>query len=110
MAFANRSEIGKCGALKPFALTAMRLSFLEGVDLGDRAAVLEAGRRAGIDAHELESALGDPDVKSALRSATDEALALGVFGVPTVAVGEELFWGDDRLEEAADAHRSRHRA
>jgi 2-hydroxychromene-2-carboxylate isomerase len=42
-------------------------------------------------------------VKEALRQATDEALALGVVGVPTVAIGDELFWGDDRLEDAAAA-------
>jgi 2-hydroxychromene-2-carboxylate isomerase len=106
MAFADRSETGQGDGLKPFALAAMRLAFLEGADLGDPAAVLEAGRRTGIDAEELESALTDPDVKDALRGTTDEALALGVFGVPTVAVGQVLFWGDDRLQEAAEAHRS----
>jgi 2-hydroxychromene-2-carboxylate isomerase len=36
-----------------------------------------------------------------LRDATDAAHALGVYGVPTLAVGDELFWGDDRLEDAA---------
>jgi 2-hydroxychromene-2-carboxylate isomerase len=120
MAFADRSEappvngaVGGTaaagaarGLLKPFALTAMRLAFLEGADLGDPDAVLEAGRRTGIDARELRDALGDGDVKDALRSVTDEALALGVFGVPTVAVGHELFWGDDRLMEARTAYRS----
>jgi 2-hydroxychromene-2-carboxylate isomerase len=50
----------------------------------------------------MRSALHDQAIKDALRSTTDEALALGVFGVPTVAVGNELFWGDDRLG-AADA-------
>jgi len=33
-------------------------------------------------------------------------VALGVFGVPTVALATELFWGDDRLEDAAQAHRT----
>jgi 2-hydroxychromene-2-carboxylate isomerase len=42
-------------------------------------------------------------VKDELRALTDSAHALGVSGVPTVAVGDELFWGDDRLEEAAAA-------
>jgi 2-hydroxychromene-2-carboxylate isomerase len=110
MTFADGPKVGQDGALKPFALTAMRLAFLEGADLGDPAAVLEAGRRTGIDVHALESALEDPEVKDALRSTTDEALVLGVFGVPTVAVGQELFWGDDHLERAADAYRSRQRA
>jgi 2-hydroxychromene-2-carboxylate isomerase len=91
------------GLLKPFALEAMRLAFLEGADLAQAETVLEAARRTGIDADELQAALADSDVKDALRAATDEALARGVFGVPTVIVGEELFWGDDRLAQAAAA-------
>jgi 2-hydroxychromene-2-carboxylate isomerase len=89
--------------LKPFALAAMRMAFREGADLGETAAVLEAGRRTGIDGDELRAALGDPRVKNALRLATDEALARGVFGVPTVLLDGERFWGDDRLEAAAAA-------
>jgi 2-hydroxychromene-2-carboxylate isomerase len=93
------------GLLKQLALGAMRLAFLDGADLGDLDAVLEAGRRAGIESAELEVALKDLAIKDALRDLTDEALTLGVFGVPTVAIGSELFWGDDRLEEAAAAQR-----
>jgi 2-hydroxychromene-2-carboxylate isomerase len=89
------------GLLKPFALAAMRMAFREGADLAQTAVVLEAGHRTGIDAGELAAALTDPEVKGALRAATDDALARGVFGVPTVIVREELFWGDDRLEQAA---------
>ncbi|MBV8456239.1 MAG: DsbA family protein [Acetobacteraceae bacterium] len=37
-----------------------------------------------------------------LRERTDEARALGIFGVPTFVVGKELFWGDDRLEDAIE--------
>jgi 2-hydroxychromene-2-carboxylate isomerase len=84
----------------------MRLAFLEGADLADPDAVVEAGRRAGIDEHRLRYALHDPRIKGALRVATDEALAAGVFGVPTVLVGAERFWGDDRLPDAAAAYRS----
>jgi 2-hydroxychromene-2-carboxylate isomerase len=97
---------GEDGLLHEFALAAMRLAFLEGADLADREAVLEAGRRAGIDAGELGGALADPLIKDGLRQATGEALALGVFGVPTIAVGHRLFWGDDRLEDAAAWRRS----
>ncbi len=91
------------GALRPFALAAMRLSFREGADLGELDAVLEAGRRAGLDTAELEAAVRDPEIREGLRAATDEALALGVFGVPTVIVDGRPFWGDDRLAEAASA-------
>jgi len=96
--FAARS-----GLERRFALAAMRLAFLDGAELSERAVVLEAGRRAGIDADELERALDDPSVKQELRDVNDEALAAGVFGVPSVVAAGELFWGDDRLEDAAAA-------
>jgi 2-hydroxychromene-2-carboxylate isomerase len=96
--------------LRAYALAAMRLAFHDGVDLGELDAVLEAGRRAGIDERELGAAVADPRVKDALRAANDEAVAAGIFGVPTVIVGDELFWGDDRLEAAAAAARRRERA
>jgi 2-hydroxychromene-2-carboxylate isomerase len=98
MMFAERE-----GLLEPFALAAMRMSFREGADLGETGVVLEAGRRTGIDGAEMEAALADPGVKETLRAATEEAHARGVFGVPTVIAGDELFWGDDRLEQAAAA-------
>jgi 2-hydroxychromene-2-carboxylate isomerase len=97
------------GKLKAFALAAMRLSFLDGADLGELAAVLEAGRRSGIAEEEMQRALSEQSTKDALRRTTDEALALGVFGVPTVVVRDELFWGDDRLSDAVDAQRGAHR-
>jgi len=62
-----------------------------------------AADAAGIDTREAEAAAGERWVKDELRAATDAAHSRGVFGVPTVAVGDELFWGDDRLEEAAAA-------
>jgi len=46
--------------------------------------------------------IADPDVKAALRANTDEAIARGVFGVPTIAVGDALFWGVDATEMAVD--------
>ncbi len=101
MAYAHTREL-----LGPFALSAMRLSFREGRNIGELDSVLEAGSRIGIDPSELEPALEDPAVKQTLREETDAALAQGVFGVPTVIVGGELFWGDDRLQDAADAYRS----
>ena len=42
-------------------------------------------------------------VKDELRAATEHSIELGLVGVPTIAVGEQLFWGDDRLEEAVQA-------
>jgi 2-hydroxychromene-2-carboxylate isomerase len=42
-------------------------------------------------------------VKDGLKKATNEAIERGVVGVPTIAVGDQLFWGDDKLEDAAAA-------
>ena len=89
--------------LKPFALTLMRLAFKEGRDLGDPAVVAEAARRAGLDPDAMAAAVQTGEIKDALRAINDEAAALGIIGVPTVVVGEQLFWGDDRLEDAAAA-------
>jgi 2-hydroxychromene-2-carboxylate isomerase len=77
-----------------FARDAMRAAFAQGVDLSSEENVLAVAgdRAAGFD---------EASVKAELRAATGAAHARGVFGVPTVAVGEELFWGDDRLEDAA---------
>jgi len=94
------------GSLRDFALAAMRLSFLEAADLGELDAVLEAARRAGLDPARTGEAIESEAVKQRLRERTDEALDAGVFGVPTILIGEDLYWGDDTLERAADAFRA----
>jgi 2-hydroxychromene-2-carboxylate isomerase len=89
------------GRGREFTMQAFRDAFTEGRDLSRPENVLGAAERAGLDPAEVERATQDPAVKLALREATEEAHALGVIGVPTTAVGDRLFWGDDRLEEAA---------
>ena len=49
----------------------------------------------------LEQAQSDEN-KTALRRQTEEAIARGIFGAPSFTVGDELFWGNDRLEQAAE--------
>ena len=90
----------EAGLLRPFALAAMRLAFLEGLDLGAEGAVGAACAVAGLDAAATTERIADPAVKAALRARTDAAVAAGVIGVPTVRTPAGLFWGDDRLEEA----------
>ena len=51
----------------------------------------------------IEAAVAARRGEAALREATDRAGDLGVMGVPAVVVGGEVFWGDDRLEDAAEA-------
>jgi len=98
---------GRLGRAREFALAAFRAAFVGGVDLGRPENVTAVGRAVGLDPAELEAGAADPAVKHTLRAATDAAFALGVVGVPTVAVGDALFWGDDRLEDAAARLRGR---
>ena len=91
------------GQLEPFIRTALRMAFAEGVDLGREDSFLEAARRVGLDRQAVRSGIADPRVKERLREYTDEAHAAGVIGVPTLRLGERLFWGDDQLELAAAA-------
>jgi 2-hydroxychromene-2-carboxylate isomerase len=93
----------RAGFGREFALAAFRLAYREGVDLSDPPAVARAAARAGADPDTVAEAIGRQDVKDGLRAATEAAIERGVIGVPTVAVGDALFWGDDRLEEAAAA-------
>jgi len=51
----------------------------------------------GGDGQGIVAAAGSPETKAALRQQTDTAIAAGVFGVPTMCVGDELFWGYDDL-------------
>jgi 2-hydroxychromene-2-carboxylate isomerase len=89
------------GRGREFAMEAFRHAFQRGHDLTLPAHVWHVAERIGLAAEEVEAATRDTTIKQQLRDATDAAYARGVFGVPTIAVGDELFWGDDRLEEAA---------
>jgi 2-hydroxychromene-2-carboxylate isomerase len=86
-----------------FSLRAFRAAFQQGHDLGVPERVLHLAGEVGLDQRAVEEATQDSEVKLALRAATQDAHELGVFGVPTLAVGDELFWGEDRLQDAAAA-------
>jgi 2-hydroxychromene-2-carboxylate isomerase len=94
------------GLLRPFALAAMRVEFRDGARLDDPDVLKQAADQVGLDGAALIDAMSTTEIKDALRAGNDEAVALGVFGVPTVVVGDQLFWGDDRLDEAAELQRA----
>ncbi|HEY3434108.1 MAG TPA: DsbA family protein [Solirubrobacterales bacterium] len=86
-----------------FALAAFRQAFAAGRDLTDVDNVTIAAAACELHPRALLKAVETEAVKGALREATDRAGDLGVEGVPSVVVGDEVFWGDDRLEEAVEA-------
>lgn len=91
------------GRLREFSAEAYRLMYVEGRTLTEPAPVIAAAAAAGLNADGVAVRLENPEIKARLRTYTDEAIARGVTGVPTVAVGGALFWGDDLLETAAAA-------
>jgi 2-hydroxychromene-2-carboxylate isomerase len=91
------------GRTVSFALAAFRQAFAAGRDLTDPDNVLVAAAACELHPKALLKAVQTEIVKNALREATDEAAELGVFGVPSLVVGGEVFWGDDRVEEAVEA-------
>jgi 2-hydroxychromene-2-carboxylate isomerase len=91
------------GRTVSFSLAAFRQAFAAGRDLTDPDNVLIAGAACELHPRALLKAVQTDIVKSALREATDAAAARGVEGVPALLVGEEVFWGDDRLEAGVEA-------
>ena len=67
-------------------------------NLNDAAEVVAVAQRAGLGADEFAALVADPQVKAALVAATEEAVARGVFGAPTCFVGDEMHFGQDRLD------------
>ncbi len=55
-----------------------------------------------LDIPDAASRIASSEIKDALKKNTDDAIARGVFGVPTLAIGDELFWGVDATAMAAD--------
>ena len=89
------------GRGRDFTMRAYRDAFQRGSELSVAENVLQSAARAGLDPDAVGAGASAPEIKQALRDATDAAYDRGVFGVPTIAIGDELFWGDDRLEDAA---------
>jgi len=76
------------------------------VDMGDPAVLAAVLTKANFDPAHLLALAADPEVKQALVATTEEAVARGVFGAPSIFVGEEMHFGQDRLEFVAAALRA----
>jgi 2-hydroxychromene-2-carboxylate isomerase len=86
-----------------FARAVFDREFAHGEDISDVVLLDAIGRSVGVEG--IRGAVADPEVKQALREATEAAWERGVQGVPTLEAGRRLYFGDDRLEEAAAATR-----
>jgi len=91
------------GRTVSFALAGFRQAFAAGRDLSEPESVLIAAAACELHPNAVTKAVQTDVVKNALREATDEAAERRVIGVPSLRVGDEVFWGDDRVEEAVEA-------
>jgi 2-hydroxychromene-2-carboxylate isomerase len=92
-------------ALARYLTAAFEGIFARGLAMGDPAVVTKVLRDAGFDPAEFQAMTADPAVKQALIATTEEAVARGVFGAPTMFVGAEMHFGQDRLDFVAAALR-----
>ncbi|WP_045834704.1 2-hydroxychromene-2-carboxylate isomerase [Hyphomicrobium sp. 99] len=96
------------GADAAFTRAVFSAAFGKGLDISDDAVLADCLTTAGLEADDVRRLSGDQAVKSELRANTEEAQALGIFGAPSFSTPDgELFWGDDRLEQALEWARNR---
>jgi 2-hydroxychromene-2-carboxylate isomerase len=81
-----------------FALALVSACWERGDDISDEATLARIADACDLDGAALVAATRQPQVKQQLAAATEQAIAAGVFGVPTFRLGDELFWGGDRIE------------
>ena len=88
-----------------FVRAAYRRWFQLGQETGSEPNVSESLRDIGQEPQSVLALANATDATSALAEETDVAKKLGIFGSPTFVVGHELFWGDDRLDDAISWYR-----
>lgn len=102
---AMRTIVGaKALGCQPKTIDAFMVAVWEdGLNLGDRDAVAAMLDAAGLDSAALLARADDPEVKAELIANTEAAVARGAFGIPTFFVGDEMFFGKERLGQVAAA-------
>ncbi|MGF6288879.1 2-hydroxychromene-2-carboxylate isomerase [Paraburkholderia youngii] len=80
----------------------MQLNFVGDRDIGSIDVVSEALDSLGLPVQSVIDAAQSDANKLRLREQTERAISKGIFGAPTFFVGGEMFWGNDRLEDALD--------
>jgi|SRR5689334_6218466 len=99
------ARIGVLAADEPwlgeFVRAVFRANFAEDREIGDAAVIRDLLGGLGLAADEIAARAETPENKLALRARNDEAERVGIFGAPSFVTGDgELFWGNDRLEQA----------
>jgi 2-hydroxychromene-2-carboxylate isomerase len=85
------------GVIRRYADAVFRAHFSAGRDISDRRVVLEVAAVCGLEGPDFESRLDDEATLAAVRRNTDELVARGGFGSPTMFLGEDMYFGHDRV-------------
>jgi 2-hydroxychromene-2-carboxylate isomerase len=83
-----------------FVRAVYHANFAENQNIADRPVIADCLRSVNQDAETVLNAAGSAETKTMLREQTERAVDLGIFGAPSFITGQELFWGNDRLEQA----------
>jgi 2-hydroxychromene-2-carboxylate isomerase len=92
----------RLGVFAAYVDAVYRAMWVEGLKMDDPAVIEAALKAAGLPAEQLLALIADPAVKAELVANTEGAVAKGVFGSPSFLVGEELFFGKDKLRDVED--------
>lgn len=92
------TALGEERERRRFALALFAACWERGGDISDEATLVRIAGACDLDGAGLVAATRQPEIKQQLAAATEQAIADGVFGVPTFRLGNELFWGGDRVE------------
>ena len=87
------------GVLDLYVKAGLTAMWEDGLKMSDPQVFAEAITKAGLDGAALLSAAQDPEIKAKLAENTDAAVARGVFGIPSFFIGDEMFFGKDRLDQ-----------
>jgi 2-hydroxychromene-2-carboxylate isomerase len=91
------------GCLTPYIDAMMTAMWVNGLDASDADVVRGILDAAGLDSAAILAACNDPEIKSELMANTEKAATRGAFGVPTFFIGDEMFWGKERLAQVEAA-------
>ena len=86
-----------------FVEVVFRAIWVDALNLGDMQVLGEMLGSAGFDPQVLLALAGEQEIKDQLKTTTEEAVSRGVFGAPSMFVGAELFFGQDRLDFVREA-------
>jgi 2-hydroxychromene-2-carboxylate isomerase len=91
------------GTFRAYHHAVMEAYWANDQDIGDGEVLASIATTAGLDGPRIVARAEEPAVKEGLKANTEEAIRRGVFGAPTFFVGDQMFWGNDRMQFVADA-------